>query len=66
MLLDEPLSALDIDLRARLREELALLQRVQVPTLLVSHDPQDVVVLAQTVVRLDQGRALRPPTAGAA
>lgn len=57
LLLDEPLSALDTQLRTRLRAELAeMLERVQVPTLLVTHDPHDVEALAQTVVHLDQGR----------
>ena len=56
LLLDEPLSALDVALRQRLRDELAaLLERVQVPTLLVSHDPADVAVLAQTVVQIEDG-----------
>ncbi|MDR2853041.1 MAG: ATP-binding cassette domain-containing protein [Burkholderiaceae bacterium] len=60
LLLDEPLSALDTDLRTRLRDELAqLLDRVQMPALLVTHDPQDVAVLAQTVVRLDAGRVVQ-------
>lgn len=59
LLLDEPLSALDTTLRTRLRSELAeMLQRVNVPTLLVTHDPQDVEVLAQAVVHLDHGRVV--------
>ena len=59
LLLDEPLSALDIPLRTRLRAELAeMLERVQVPTLLVTHDPSDVEALAQSSVRLDGGRAV--------
>ncbi len=57
LLLDEPLSALDVPLRVRLRRELAeMLDRVPVPTLLVTHDPQDVEVLAQSVIHIDQGR----------
>ncbi len=57
LLLDEPLSALDTELRARLRAELAeMLERVQVPTLLVTHDLQDVQALAQSVVRIEAGR----------
>lgn len=57
LLLDEPLSALDAPLRTRLRSELAeMLERVQVPTLLVTHDPSDVEALAQSVVYLDAGR----------
>ena len=56
LLLDEPLSALDTALRVRLRDELAqLLEKVQVPTLLVTHDPQDVQALAQSVVMLEAG-----------
>ncbi len=57
LLLDEPLSALDTQLRIRLRAELAeMLERVQVPTLLVTHDPSDVEALAQSVVQIDAGR----------
>ena len=56
LLLDEPLSALDTQLRHRLRSELAeMLERVQVPTLLVTHDPSDVEVLAQSVIHLEDG-----------
>jgi molybdate transport system ATP-binding protein len=59
LLLDEPLSALDAPLRARLRHELAeMLERVQVPTLLVTHDPQDVEALAREVIQLDNGRVI--------
>jgi molybdate transport system ATP-binding protein len=59
LLLDEPLSALDTQLRIRLRQELAeMLERVQVPTLLVTHDPSDVEALAQSVVHLEQGRVV--------
>ena len=59
LLLDEPLSALDALLRARLRQELAeMLERVQVPTLLVTHDPQDVEALAREVIQLDNGRVV--------
>ena len=61
LLLDEPLSALDIPLRERLRSELAeLLERVQVPVLLVTHDPQDVHALTQAAIHLDQGRVVAP------
>ncbi|MGJ7581126.1 sulfate/molybdate ABC transporter ATP-binding protein [Variovorax sp. RHLX14] len=60
LLLDEPLSALDTTLRTRLRKELAeMLERVNVPTLLVTHDPQDVEALAQAVVHLDHGRVVQ-------
>ena len=40
LLLDEPLAALDVATRQRVRKELAAqLQQVNVPTLFVSHDP---------------------------
>ncbi|MEJ8820975.1 ATP-binding cassette domain-containing protein [Variovorax humicola] len=59
LLLDEPLSALDTQLRTRLRAELAqMLDRVQVPTLLVTHDPHDVEALAQSTVELDNGQVV--------
>ncbi len=62
LLLDEPLSALDTPLRIRLRAELAeMLDRVPVPTLLVTHDPSDVEALAQSVVHLDGGRVIAAP-----
>jgi ABC-type Fe3+/spermidine/putrescine transport system ATPase subunit len=56
LLLDEPLSALDPELRARLRQELrALLERLRVPTVLVTHDRDDAFILADRVVLLHQG-----------
>ncbi len=57
LLLDEPLSALDGMLRQRLRAELAeMLDRVMVPTLIVTHEPQDAALLAQGVVSMADGR----------
>ena len=61
LLLDEPLSALDALLRVRLRHELAeMLERVQVPALLVTHDPDDAALLAQHVVHMAEGRLQSP------
>jgi molybdate transport system ATP-binding protein len=61
LLLDEPLSALDVPLRKRLRTELAeMLDRVQVPTLLVTHDPEDLDALTQVALHMDQGRIVAP------
>ncbi len=57
LLLDEPFSALDLSLRERMRDELAQLQtRLQVPMLLITHDPADVDALGQTVFELRDGR----------
>ncbi|WP_413460065.1 ATP-binding cassette domain-containing protein [Herbaspirillum huttiense] len=61
LLLDEPFSALDLSLRQRMRNELAELQsRLQVPMLLITHDPADVEALGQTVFELRDGRLHRP------
>ena len=57
LLLDEPFAAVDKALRHRLQDELhALRHRLQVPTVLVTHDFDDVVRLATHVVILDRGR----------
>lgn len=57
LLLDEPLAALDQDLRRRLRAELAQLQsQIDIPTILITHDPEDAKALAQEVYRIRDGR----------
>jgi iron(III) transport system ATP-binding protein len=57
LLLDEPLSSLDPELRDALRGELARLQRtVGVTTVYVTHDRDDVAVLADRVVEMRGGR----------
>ncbi len=56
LLLDEPLSALDVDLRSHTRQELAELQRqTQVPIILITHDQSDADALADEVWRMEQG-----------
>jgi molybdate transport system ATP-binding protein len=57
LLLDEPFSALDAPLRNRTRQELLRLrERFKQPMVLITHDPEDVAALAQTVVVYDSGR----------
>lgn len=57
LLLDEPLSALDAGLRQKMREELAALQvKLQIPTVLITHDPEDVIMLADEVHLVRDGR----------
>jgi molybdate transport system ATP-binding protein len=57
LLLDEPLSALDPAMRARLQEEiLALQRRFGLASILVSHDLAEVHRLASRVYRLEEGR----------
>ncbi|MBF0482299.1 MAG: ATP-binding cassette domain-containing protein [Desulfovibrionaceae bacterium] len=58
LLLDEPFSALDVPLRARMREELRRVTRqFSIPSVLITHDPGDVAALAGQVVIYDRGKA---------
>jgi ABC-type Fe3+/spermidine/putrescine transport system ATPase subunit/ABC-type sulfate transport system permease component len=60
LLLDEPFSALDAPLRARLRREFRALQReVDATTMLVTHDPEEAFLLADELLLLDAGRVLQ-------
>jgi molybdate transport system ATP-binding protein len=60
LLLDEPFSALDAPLRAKMRRELLKVrERFDLPVILITHDPEDMAALAQTVVVYDAGRVRR-------
>ena len=70
LLLDEPFAALDPALRTRMRSELsALQQRLDVPMLMITHDPADVEIFGDHVFELRDGRvvadAVRAPGAAA-
>jgi molybdate transport system ATP-binding protein len=57
LLLDEPFSSLDAMLRAKMRQELLKIkERFSIPVVLITHDPEDVAALAETVVVYDHGR----------
>ena len=57
LLLDEPLSSLDTELRSEVRTELARLQRATgVTTVLVTHDPEDAAVLGDRRIQMRAGR----------
>ena len=57
LLLDEPLSNLDSDLKSALLEELSVLQRrLSLTTLYVTHDESEARSLADSVVRMKNGR----------
>ena len=57
LLLDEPFSALDIGLRNRMRQWLLdLQQELDIPMLLITHDPEDSEILAQEVAHMSAGR----------
>jgi iron(III) transport system ATP-binding protein len=57
LLMDEPLSSLDAELRAAMRTELARIQRtLGLTTVYVTHDREDAAVLADRVVEMRAGR----------
>jgi ABC-type sugar transport system ATPase subunit len=59
LLLDEPLSSLDAELRVELRSELARLQHTLKLTMVyVTHDREDASALADHVVEMRQGRII--------
>jgi iron(III) transport system ATP-binding protein len=56
LLLDEPLSALDARVRVRLREEIKHLQRkLGVTTIMVTHDQEEALSMADRIVVMNQG-----------
>lgn len=60
LLLDEPFSALDAPLRARLRREmLALQSELSATTILVTHDPAEAALLADEILVIESGRVLQ-------
>ena len=64
LLLDEPFSALDPELRSRMRAELdALLKQIDIPMLMITHDPQDLEWFGDEVLYLRDGMICDPPPA---
>jgi ABC-type Fe3+/spermidine/putrescine transport system ATPase subunit len=66
LLLDEPLSNLDANLRAELRSEIRALQsRLGITTLLVTHDQQEALAVSDRVAVMNAGRIvdIGPPEA---
>jgi iron(III) transport system ATP-binding protein len=60
VLLDEPFSGLDQHMRQRLRREsLEVLRRAKVATLMVTHDPEEAMYLADRIVVLNEGRVVQ-------
>jgi iron(III) transport system ATP-binding protein len=57
LLLDEPLSALDAQVRAEMRSEIREVQRrLGIPTIMVTHDQEEALTMADTVVCMNHGR----------
>ncbi|HKL50636.1 MAG TPA: ABC transporter ATP-binding protein [Wenzhouxiangellaceae bacterium] len=60
MLLDEPFSALDARLRDRIRDDtLHLLKSAGAGTLLVTHDPEEAMFMADRIALMKDGRILQ-------
>ncbi len=60
LLLDEPLSALDAKVRERLRREVKDLQRrLGVTTIMVTHDQEEALTMADRVVVMNAGRIVQ-------
>ena len=57
LLLDEPMSALDARVRVRLRDEIKALQRrLGVTTIMVTHDQEEALAMADRIVVMNHGR----------
>jgi iron(III) transport system ATP-binding protein len=64
MLLDEPFSGLDVVLRDQIRETTAaILRESGTPTLIVTHDPEEAMLMADRIALMRGGRILQegPP-----
>ncbi len=63
LLMDEPLSALDAQMRSRLQGELMTLHReFKTTTIMVSHDPSEIYKLCSRVIVLEDGKILNDGT----
>ncbi len=63
LLLDEPMSALDVEVRAEMRDELAThVREFGGATVLVTHSPADAAALADSVLVLEAGRVTQRGT----
>ncbi len=56
LFLDEPFSSLDSQMRAEARTLVSrVVKRLAIPTLLVTHDQEDLTALADTIVKIEDG-----------
>lgn len=63
LLLDEPLSALDAKVRAELRDEIRQVQRtLGIPTLMVTHDQEEALALADKIICMNHGIVVQAGT----
>ncbi|MBF0804344.1 MULTISPECIES: ABC transporter ATP-binding protein [unclassified Neisseria] len=60
ILLDEPFSSLDTDLRRRLRQlAIESIRRLHIPAVMVTHDPEEAFALADHIALMHNGRILQ-------
>lgn len=65
LLLDEPFAALDQRLRRTMRMELqSLLDGLDIPLMLITHDPDDVAAFGEHVLCLHEGQTIGTAAAG--
>jgi len=64
LLLDEPLAALDVESRGRIRLELRdVLARLAIPTIVVTHDYDDARLLGDRIAAMHRGRIVQTGSA---
>ncbi|MFX5068916.1 ATP-binding cassette domain-containing protein, partial [Acinetobacter baumannii] len=63
LLLDEPFSALDEQLRRSVREEVVRIIRASgIATIVVTHDPEEAMEMGNRVVVMEAGRIVQADT----
>ena len=60
LLLDEPMSNLDVALRVKMREEIReIQQKIGITTLFITHDQQEALAISDKIAVMDKGRVLQ-------
>lgn len=60
LLLDEPLSALDLDMRRKLQDDIKKFhEEFKITTIMVSHDPSEIYKLSTRVLILENGKIVK-------
>lgn len=60
LLLDEPFSGMDVTLRASVREEtLSILKETGVAAVMVTHDPEEAMFMADEILIMNEGRIVQ-------
>ena len=60
LLLDEPMSNLDVALRIKMREEIReIQQKIGITTLFITHDQQEALAISDKIAVMDKGKVLQ-------